>query len=216
MLPDPVEVCGVLAFPRAILCGGHQICHGFSWGCAFDAAQRDDAGMRRDLLLVRHAKSAWDDPSLADHDRPLARRGAKALRRLGEHLTRAEHRPDLVLCSSARRAVETLDGIRAALPRRASIDVTDEIYLANADTLLRLLYNLYGQVRCAMLVGHNPGIEDLALLLVGSGDAGLRAQLAAKLPTGALVALSFDGAWVDLGAGVAQLDDLFVPRPPRI
>jgi phosphohistidine phosphatase len=173
------------------------------------------ARMRRDLLLVRHAKSAWDDPSLADHDRPLAPRGAKAVRRLREYLTRAEYRPDVVLCSSSRRTVDTLDGIRAALPKRVSIDVADELYLANADTLVTLLHGLDGTIRCAMLVGHNPSIEVLASRLAGSGDAGLRAQLAVKLPTGALVALSFDGAWANLGAGAARIDALFVPRPPR-
>ena len=171
--------------------------------------------MRHDLLLVRHAKSAWDDPSLADHDRPLAVRGDKALRGLREYLSRVEHPPDAVLCSSARRAVDTLDGIRAALPKRASIDVTDELYMASTNTLLARLHGLNGKVRCAMLIGHNPGIENLALLLVGSGDAGLRAQLAAKLPTGALVALSFDGRWTQLGAETARVDALFMPRRPR-
>ena len=64
-----------------------------------------------------------------------------------------------------------------------------------------------------MVIGHNPTIEDLAARLVGSGDAELRAQLAAKVPTGALVALSFDGAWADLDAGAARIDALFLPRP---
>ena len=167
------------------------------------------------LLLLRHVKSAWDDPSLADHDRPVAPRGAKALRQLREYLKRTDYRPDVVLCSSSRRTVDTLDGIRAALPKRATIEVTDELYLADADTVLARLQALDGPIRCAMVVGHNPAIEDLAGRLVGSGDAGLRAQLAAKVPTGALVALSFDGAWADLDAGVARLDALFLPRPPR-
>ena len=171
--------------------------------------------MRHDLLLLRHAKSAWDDPSVADHDRPLAPRGEKALRGLRENLSRAEHPPDVVLCSSARRTVDTLDGIRAALPKHASIDVTDELYLADADTLLTRLHGLDGNVRSAMVIGHNPGIEDLALLVVGSGDAELRAQLAAKLPTGAMVTLSFDGRWTHLDAGTARIDALYLPRPPR-
>jgi phosphohistidine phosphatase len=173
------------------------------------------AGIRRDLLLVRHAKSAWDDPSLVDHDRPLAPRGEKAVRRLREYLTRSEYRPDVVLCSSSRRTVDTLEGIRAALPKRARIDVVDELYLADADTLVTLLRAIGAEVGCAMLVGHNPGLEDLAALLAGAGDAGLRTQLAAKFPTGSLVALSFDGAWANLGAGAARIDALFVPRPPR-
>jgi phosphohistidine phosphatase len=111
--------------------------------------------------------------------------------------------------------VDTLDGFRAALPKQARIDVTDDLYLANADTLLTRLHGLDGKVRCAMVVGHNPGIEDLALLLVGSGDAGLRAQLTAKLPTGAVVVLSFDGRWTQLGADAARIDALFMPRRPR-
>ena len=173
------------------------------------------ARIRRDLLLARHAKSAWDDPSLADHDRPLAPRGAKAVRRLRAYLSRSEYRPDVVLCSSSRRTVDTLDGIRAVLPKRVRIDVVDELYLANADTLLTMLRGLDDTIRCAMLIGHNPGIEDLASCLAGSGDAGLRAQVAEKLPTGALVALSFDGSWANLGAGSARINALFVPRPPR-
>jgi phosphohistidine phosphatase len=173
------------------------------------------AGIRRDLLLVRHAKSAWGDPSLTDHDRPLAPRGEKAVRRLRQCLARSEYRPDVVLCSSSRRTVDTLEGIRAALPKRARIDVVDELYLADADTLVTLLRAFDAQVGCAMLIGHNPGLEDLASLLAGSGDAGLRTQLAAKFPAGALVALSFDGTWATLAAGAARIDALFMPRPPR-
>jgi phosphohistidine phosphatase len=171
--------------------------------------------MRRRLVLVRHAKSAWDDPSLADHDRPLAPRGAKALPRLRDHLAHGEDRPELVLCSSSRRTVDTLDGIRAAVAKRARVEVDEQLYLAGADFLLTRLHGIDGDVRCAMFIGHNPGIEDLASLLVGSGDAGLRAQLAVKFPTGAAATLSFDGAWADVRAGAARIDSLFVPRPPR-
>src|SRR4249919_2403209 len=110
--------------------------------CSQTAASATIARVRRDLLLLRHAKSAWDDPSLADHDRPLAPRGTKALRRLADYLTRAEYRPDVVLCSSARRTVETLDGIRSALPKRASVEIADELYGAHANTLLRRLHGL--------------------------------------------------------------------------
>ena len=67
-----------------------------------------------------------------------------------------------------------------------------------------------------MLIGHNPGLEDLALLLVGSGDKGRREQLAAKFPTGAAATLSFDGAWAGLEAGAARIDSLFTPRPPAL
>jgi len=171
--------------------------------------------VRRDLLLVRHVKSAWDDPSLADHDRPLAPRGTKALGRLADYLAGAEYRPDVVLCSSSRRTRDTLEGIRVVLPDRARVELSGDLYLADANTLLARLHRLDNSDRCAMVVGHNPGLEDLVALLVGSGDAGLRAQLAIKFPTGALAALSFEGAWADLDAGAARIGDLFVPRSPR-
>ena len=135
--------------------------------------------------------------------------------RLREYLMQAGYVPDVVLCSSARRTVDTLEGIRAVLPKRARIELADELYLADANSMLARLHGLDAQVRCVMLVGHNPGIENLASLLVGSGDAKMRDQLAVKFPTGTLVALSFDGAWADLGVGAARIDALFMARPPR-
>ena len=171
--------------------------------------------MRRHLLLVRHAKSAWDDTSLTDHDRVLAPRGTKALPRVRDHLLEVDHRPELVLCSSSRRTRETLEGIMPAIPEHARVEVERELYLAGAGTLLARLRGVGSGVECAMTIGHNPGTQDLAILLAGSGDTDMRAQLTTKLPTGAVVTLSFDGTWADLGGGVARIDDLFMPRPTR-
>ena len=169
--------------------------------------------MRRRLLLVRHAKSAWDDPSLADDERPLAPRGVKALARLCDYLTRAGHRPQIVLCSPSRRTLATLDGIRAAMPKRPRIEVDDELYLATANTLLARLRSIDDGIGCALVIGHNPGLQDLADRLAGAGDAGMRAQVSAKFPTAAVVTLSFDTAWADLRDRGARIDDLFMPRP---
>lgn len=171
--------------------------------------------MRRDLLLVRHAKSAWDDPSLGDHDRPLAPRGVKALDKMRRHLDQLDPKPDVVLCSTARRTVATLEGLRVALPAGATTEITSELYLASAGELLARLHELDDAVRCAMIIGHNPGIEDLALLLAGSGAPRLRAQLEAKVPTGAIVELSFGCTWPELADGAARIDGLFLPRPTR-
>jgi phosphohistidine phosphatase len=174
--------------------------------------------MRRRLLLVRHAKSSWDDPSLADHDRPLAPRGVKALLPLRDHLTRAGHRPQIVLCSSSRRTRDTLRGVRAAVPKGAQVQVDDDLYGATAKALLRRLRSLDDGIGCALLVGHNPGLQELADQLAGAGDAGdagMRTQLSAKFPTAAAVTLSFDTSWGDLRAGGARVDDLFMPRAPR-
>jgi phosphohistidine phosphatase len=171
--------------------------------------------MHRRVLLVRHAKSAWDDPTLADHERPLGPRGIKALPRLADHLTRAGQRPQVVLCSSSRRTVDTLGGIGAAVPKRADIEVDDELYLATANTLLARLRRIDDGIDCALLIGHNPGLQDLAARLAGAGDVSMRVQLLAKFPTAAAVTLSFDTPWAALRAGGARLDDLFMPRQPR-
>ncbi len=171
--------------------------------------------MQRHLLLVRHVKSAWDDRSLSDHDRPLAPRGVNALPLLSDYLAAAGPAPEVVICSPARRTVDTLAGIRDALPDEAEIRMEEDVYLAAPQTLLSLVHDIDVDVGCAMVLGHNPGIQDLATRLVGDGDAELRHQLVTKLPTGAAVTLSFDGAWADLGDGLARLEALFMPRKPR-
>jgi phosphohistidine phosphatase len=175
---------------------------------------RDDATVRRQLIIVRHAKSSWDDPHLDDHDRPLAPRGRKALPRLAEHLAALEVGPDLVLCSSARRTRHTLAGVRAALPAKAEVLIDEALYHAGPHWYVGQLRSLGDEIRCAMVVGHNPGLQELAVLLVGDGDAVLRAQLELKFPTAAAATISFEGGWGDLGPG-ARLDDLFLPRRPR-
>ena len=163
-------------------------------------------------MPVRHAKSAWNDALLADHDRPLAQRGIKALPRMRDHLARAAHAPELVLCSTSRRTMDTLVGIEAALSDGVWIETERALYDASADALLGRLRRVGSDIGCAMVIGHNPAVQDLAVVLVGAGDPEMRARLAAKLPTGAMVMLSFDGPWGDLGAGKARLDDLFMPR----
>jgi phosphohistidine phosphatase len=141
----------------------------------------------------------------------------KALPRLRDHLARSGQRPDLVLCSTARRTLDTLGGIEPAVPEEAQIRIESQIYAASTHTLLALLHRVDDDVGCIMVIGHNPGLQDLALVLTGSGDAALRAQLLAKFPTAAAATLSFEHPWARLGAGDASLDDLFTPRrPPSI
>ncbi len=170
--------------------------------------------MRRHLLLLRHAKSAWDDPTLDDHDRPLAPRGVKAGERLRDHLGDRADRPRVVLCSSAVRTVQTLAAIRPALSKRTTVSIEDGLYLAGAGTWLARIGELDDAVECAMAIGHNPGLEDLADLLIGSGPHDLRHQLATKFPTGALATISFKGVWRDLAPGTGRLDEYFQPRKP--
>ena len=180
------------------------------WGETMTA----DPGHRRHrLVLVRHAKSSWDDPTLGDHDRPLAPRGHKAIRRMRAHLEQLRPRPEVVWCSSARRARETLDGIRPALGRRARVEIEAGLYGADAQELMTRLATIDDNVRCLLVIAHNPGIADLTAVLVARGD---RATAPADaFPTGAIVVVSFAGPWRDLQPATASLDSSWQPRPRR-
>jgi phosphohistidine phosphatase len=173
----------------------------------------DRSRHRKRIVVVRHAKSSWDDPALADHDRPLARRGHKAVQRLRAHLELLGLRPDLVLCSSSVRTRETLEGIRPALGRHADVQIDRELYAADAEHLLDRLRSLNDQVLCVVLIGHNPGVAELTDLLVGHGDPTERRQATDKFPTGAVATLSVTGDWRELQPASATLDGYWQPRP---
>jgi phosphohistidine phosphatase len=156
------------------------------------------------LYLLRHAKSSWTDHGLSDHDRPLAPRGRKAAALIGEYLRHEEITIDLVLCSSARRARETLELVGA----EGRIEVEPELYAASAEELLDRLRQLPEDIESVLLVGHNPSIQDLAAGLAG-GAGGLAEQ---KYPTGALAELTFTGRWADLRPQRANLTAFVRPR----
>src|SRR5207249_535409 len=146
------------------------------------------------LLLLRHAKSSWTEPSLADHDRPLAPRGRRSAERMGAHLRAEPTQIQLILCSSARRARETLELVAPA----GEIEVDRELYGASASGLLERVRDLADEVEVAMLIGHNPAIHELAVNLGG------QALAARKFPTGALATLTFRGTWQTLAPGDAE------------
>jgi phosphohistidine phosphatase len=167
---------------------------------------RVSAIAERRLYLLRHAKSSWKEQGLADHDRPLAPRGRRAAKAMRRHLREQGVEPELVLCSTARRARETLEGIEPALGRGA-IRVEAELYRAAPAALLARLHAIAPAVRSVMVIGHNPGLEELAQLLAGQGT---RAE---KFPTGALATLAFRGSgWGALDRGGAELVELVRPR----
>jgi phosphohistidine phosphatase len=168
--------------------------------------------MNRRLLLLRHAKSSWDDPGLPDHDRPLAPRGRRAVDAMHDHFAERRIAPDLVLCSTARRTVETWEAIAPAVPSAVTVEFDDDLYGAAASTLLRRVRRVSDDVDCVLVVAHNPGMEDLAQGLVGAGDTELRQRLDWKFPTGALATLTIPPSWADLYWGAAELADYVVPR----
>ena len=159
------------------------------------------------LCLLRHAKSSWDDPALPDHARPLAPRGRKAAKVIGECLRRSGIEISLVLCSSARRACETVKLVGPS----GQIEIEHELYGASADELLCRLRDVAEDVETMLLVGHNPAIQELAVGLVGA-----ETELAArKFPTGALATLTFAGPWRELTWGDADLAAFVTPRELR-
>jgi len=164
------------------------------------------------LYLLRHAKSSWGDATLPDHERPLAPRGKKATRVLARHFNDAQIRPALVLCSTAARTRETLQGVMNSLGDDVDVWHEDDLYGASSEGLLARLHRLPPTVPSVMLVGHNPGLEDLALELVGAGDKAAVAKLHAKFPTGALASLLIACEWSALAPGDATLTAYVVPR----
>ena len=140
----------------------------------------------RFLYLLRHAKSSWADPDLSDHDRPLAPRGERAARRIARHMRRERIRPGLVLCSTAARARRTLEIIAPAMGDAVAVLVEDWLYGVEAKDLLSRLREVPDAVDAVLVVGHNPGLQELAVELAGEGDTGALRKLNEKFPTGAL------------------------------
>lgn len=161
------------------------------------------------LLLLRHAKSSWDDPGLPDHERPLAPRGHRAAERMADHLRSNAPHADLVLCSSALRTRETLQRMTKAFGD-AEIVVEDELYGATDDALLERLRRVAEGSETVAMIGHNPGIHDLAFALAGRGED--LDRMRAKFPTGALAVLEFDGPWRRLEPGEARLASFVTPK----
>jgi phosphohistidine phosphatase len=165
------------------------------------------------LILMRHAKSAWDDPHQKDIDRPLSPRGRKAAPRMGEWLKAKHHRPDVVLCSSARRAHETLDLVRPSLPNSTTIEYVRALYMATPRDMLNEVAKVPATAQTVMLVGHNPGMGSLAALLAGRGDEKALADLHAKFPTAAVAVIGFAvKQWNEAAIGAGTLIAFQRPR----
>jgi phosphohistidine phosphatase len=156
------------------------------------------------LHLLRHAKSSWAEPALADHDRPLAPRGRRAAKLVGKHLRDRQIELSLVLCSPAKRARQTLEFVAPT----GEVVIERGLYGASAEQLLDRLRQVSDQDDAVMLIGHNPAIEELAAGLAGDGAE----LIGEKFPTGALATLTFSGPWSDVALGAATLESFVRPR----
>lgn len=153
------------------------------------------------LYLLRHAKSSWDEPELADHDRPLAPRGEDAAPRMGVYLRDHTPRPQVVLCSSAERARQTWLHIAPLLLPAPEVEIRRDIYDAGPRELLAAVHGLPDALWCGMIVGHNPALEDFADTLAGpESNTDALKRMRKKYPTAALAEFAFD---VDEWDGVA-------------
>jgi len=164
------------------------------------------------LYLLRHAKSSWKDPSLGDFDRPLKGRGRRAAKAMARHLARQKWRPGLILCSAAARTSETLDYLLEK-PGPSTPHLLDEaLYMAGPNRLHDYLRGQDDGLDSLMLLGHNPGLEQLALRLTGTAEPEVLATMRAKYPTGALAVLHFDiASWDRLVPGGGRLETFLRP-----
>ena len=157
------------------------------------------------LFLLRHAESDADSGE-SDHERTLNRCGVDAAAWVGGFLEQIDAQPQLVLCSSARRALETWSGVASAWSLEGDRLVElDELYLATAGEMLEILRRQPVSVDSVLVIAHNPGIHELALILAGEGERDAYLLLCDQYPEAALCELAFDRAWAEIGPGVARL-----------
>jgi phosphohistidine phosphatase len=168
--------------------------------------------MRR-LILLRHAKSDWSARGLRDEDRPLASRGRVAAPKVATYMAHHGLLPDLVLCSTAARGRETWQLIAEAFDRSFRVIYEARLYETEPMDMLDVIRSTDNDVHVLLVVGHNPGLRDLAELLIASGDIDARQRLLEKFPTAALAVIDFPvDDWGKLHPEAGRLDRFVVPR----
>lgn len=166
----------------------------------------------RTLMLMRHAKSSWDQPELDDVDRPLAPRGHEAAPLMARYIKQSRWQPDLVLCSHAERVRATWQLMTPVLGRSVDCKTLRTIYLGAPSRLLETLRRADG-VETLMLIGHNPGLGRLAVSLCGTGPKKALARMRNRFPTAALAVIDFDvDGWSEVTPGAGQLRAFVRPK----
>src|SRR6266851_1046131 len=163
------------------------------------------------LHLLRHAKSSWKHADIDDHERPLSKRGRQTAKTIAAYLRRAKIAPKLVICSTAVRARQTLDPIAKAI-KPPKVILEREIYEVAHEKIWKHLWKLPESADCVLLIGHNPGLHDLALALADADSAKLVPPRGGKFPTGAMASFRFDGAWKAVQPHSAVLFSYTTPK----
>ena len=167
----------------------------------------------KQLTLLRHAKSSWDDQRLEDFNRPLNARGWKAARRIGRELEERGLHFDIVLASPAARVRETIDGVQEKYDFGAPIQFERRIYEASETSLLELVRSLPETAGSALIVGHNPGLERLIVELTHDEGIGLRHRVIGKFPTAGLAAIRLPAErWRNVEPESGTIVDLIFPK----
>ncbi|MBT9290619.1 SixA phosphatase family protein [Prosthecodimorpha staleyi] len=165
------------------------------------------------LMLLRHAKSSWDDDRAEDFERPLNTRGRRAAPLMGRHMATHQLQPQRIVCSSARRTRETLAGLLPYLDEDMELRLTRDLYETSEDRYLDVLRAQGGASRNLLLIGHNPALQDLALTLIGQGNPSLTDDIREKFPTAALAVIDFEARrWVDVEPKSGRIVAFFRPR----
>jgi phosphohistidine phosphatase len=164
----------------------------------------------RRLYVLRHGKSSWDDPALADWERPLSGRGRRACKLIAAHLREQRVEPATVIVSPALRTRQTYDRISRGLPEGTPTWTEPRLYGSDAGTLLEVVQELPDEFCSALLIGHNPAVQSLGLMLAGDGAE--LPRLRRKLPTGSLLTIGFAGPWRALRPGAAELESMVRPK----
>ncbi len=162
------------------------------------------------LHLLRHSKSDWGNPTLSDRERPLAERGRKNARSLGKYMKKTQFSVDAALLSPSIRTKETFYILEKFQTISKDTRIINEIYAAESSELLKIIYNLRPNLQSVLLVGHNPGLEVLAqLLLFGEEDGSSSFE---KFPTSSFLSLGIDSEdWKDWGSTRAKLIRFWIP-----
>ncbi|NGN43308.1 histidine phosphatase family protein [Mesorhizobium sp. CGMCC 1.15528] len=167
----------------------------------------------KELLLLRHAKSSWDDPELADFDRPLAPRGLDAAPVIGQAIASRGWFPQMALVSPSLRTRETWQIVAAQSPRFVEPTFCSALYEASAGQLLAEVRHAPEEITSLLLLGHNPGMQDFATLIASEDSDETALQLLRKkFSTAGLARLEFDGRWDELRAGAARLSHFLRPK----
>ncbi len=175
-----------------------------AWANLYDIYEEKRNFIMKTLLVMRHAKSSWDYPDLADFDRPLSSIGLDVAPFMGNIMYQNKLQPDLIVCSPAKRARQTAVLIKEVAGSTGHVEYKDRLYEASPNAIMEIVSNVHNAYESVLLIGHNPGIEDFIRILTGNVET---------MPSGSIAKINFDiGNWSDLQADCGSLEMVLRPK----